>query len=60
MITAPPPAALIVFGIIAVALVLFVSEVIPNDITAIGVIVTLAAVGPTIGFDTADAQIYGA
>lgn len=55
MVTGPPPEALIVFGIIAVALVLFVSEVIPNDITAIGIIVTLAALGPTIGFETADA-----
>lgn len=55
MVTAPPMEALIVFGIIGIALVLFVSEVIPNDITAIGVIVTLAALGPIIGFETADA-----
>ena len=41
-----PEGALIVFVIIAVALVLFVSEAIPNDITAIGVIVMLAALEP--------------
>jgi len=35
--------ALVVFGLIAVALVLFVSEVIPNDVTAIGIVVSLAA-----------------
>lgn len=55
MVTGPPPEALIVFGIITVALILFVSEIIPNDITAIGIIVTLAALGPAIGFETADA-----
>ncbi|MEF8777616.1 MAG: SLC13 family permease, partial [Natronomonas sp.] len=39
----------VVFSIIAVTLVLFVSEIIPNDVTAIAVIVALAALGPTIG-----------
>lgn len=43
--------AYVVFAIIAVALVLFVSEAIPNDITAIGVIVTLASVEPVLGID---------
>jgi len=38
--------ALVVFGLIGVALVLFVSEVIPNDVTAIGIIFTLAALEP--------------
>ncbi|WP_265111826.1 SLC13 family permease [Halosolutus halophilus] len=41
--------ALVVFGIIAVALVLFVSELIPNDVTAIGIIVSLAALEPVTG-----------
>ena len=43
--------ALIVFGLIGVALVLFVSEVIPNDVTAIGIIVALAAVEPVSGIE---------
>ncbi len=41
-----PEGALIVYVIVLIALVLFVSEVIPNDITAIGVIVALAALEP--------------
>lgn len=35
----------IVFALIGVALVIFVSEVIPNDMTALGIIVALAAFG---------------
>ncbi|CCQ32529.1 Arsenite transport protein [Halorhabdus tiamatea SARL4B] len=50
-----PFEATLVFGLIGVALVLFVSEVIPNDVTAIGVIVALAALGPTIGLTPRDA-----
>ena len=38
--------ALVVFALIVVALVLFVSEVIPNDVTAIGIIFALAALEP--------------
>ncbi len=38
--------ALVVFALIGVALVLFVSEVIPNDVTAIGIIFALAALEP--------------
>ena len=41
--------ALFVFIIIVVALALFVSEVIPTDVTAIGVIVALAALQPWTG-----------
>ncbi|MFP9059690.1 SLC13 family permease [Natrialbaceae archaeon A-chndr2] len=41
--------ALVVFGLIAVALVLFVSEVIPNDMTAVGIIVALALLEPLTG-----------
>jgi di/tricarboxylate transporter len=44
-----PFEVLVVFSIIGVTLVLFVSEIIPNDVTAIAVIVALAALGPTIG-----------
>jgi len=51
----PPPDALIVFGLIGVALVLFVSEVIPNDVTAIGVVFTLGALAPSLGLERADA-----
>jgi len=43
--------ALVVFGLIGVALLLFVSELIPNDVTAIGVIVALAAIQPVAGLD---------
>ncbi|WEL18121.1 Di- and tricarboxylate transporter [Halorhabdus sp. SVX81] len=50
-----PFEAALVFGLIGIALVLFVSEVIPNDVTAIGVIVALAALGPTIGVTPRDA-----
>jgi len=47
--------ALVVFGLIAVALVLFVTEAIPNDITAIGIIVSLAALEPLTGIGPTDA-----
>ncbi len=47
--------ALVVFGLIAVALVLFVTEMIPNDVTAIGIIVSLAALEPVTGVGTRDA-----
>jgi di/tricarboxylate transporter len=40
---------LVVFAIIAVALVAFVSEVVPNDITAIGVLVALVVLEPLTG-----------
>ena len=40
---------LVVFAIIAVALVAFVSEVVPNDITAIGVLVALVVLEPITG-----------
>ena len=45
----PSGGALVVFGLIAAALVLFVSEIIPNDVTAIGIIVSLAALEPLTG-----------
>ncbi|WP_137289364.1 SLC13 family permease [Natronorubrum halophilum] len=41
--------ALVVFGLIFVALVLFVTEALPNDVTAIGIIVSLAALEPLTG-----------
>ncbi|WP_254762557.1 SLC13 family permease [Natrinema marinum] len=47
--TGLPGGALVVFGLIATALVLFVSEVVPNDVTAIGIIVSLAALEPLTG-----------
>lgn len=50
-----PVPAVLVFGIIALALVLFISEVIPNDATAIGIIVALATLGPIINVTPADA-----
>ena len=47
--------AMFVFGLIAVALVLFVTEAIPNDVTAIGIIVALAALEPLTGVGTREA-----
>lgn len=47
--------ALVVFAIIAVTMILFVSEIISNDITAIGVMVTLAALEPITGVRPIDA-----
>lgn len=49
------PEAIAVFALVGVALVLFVSEVIPNDVTAIGVVVALATLGELIGITTRDA-----
>jgi di/tricarboxylate transporter len=40
---------IVVFAVIAVALVAFVSEVVPNDITAIGVLVALVVLEPLTG-----------
>jgi di/tricarboxylate transporter len=51
----PPPDALLVFALIGAALVLFVSEVIPNDVTAIGVMFALGALGPRLGIERLDA-----
>jgi di/tricarboxylate transporter len=53
----PPPLTtemLVVFGIIAVALVLFIWEPVPIDVTAIGVMVALIALGPWTGLDVQD------
>ncbi|WP_281194253.1 SLC13 family permease [Halorubrum sp. F4] len=49
VIAGVPTAALVVFALIGVALVLFVSEVIPTDVTAIGIVVALAALEPWTG-----------
>ncbi|GGL52582.1 SLC13 family permease [Halocalculus aciditolerans] len=46
---------LVVFALIAVALVLFVTEVVPSDFTAIGVLVALAVLEPYTGVPAADA-----
>ncbi|MFC7114366.1 SLC13 family permease [Natronoarchaeum sp. GCM10025703] len=53
---APPPLSvdmLVVFGIIALALVLFVWEPVPIDVTAIGVMVALIVLEPWTGVDLA-------
>ncbi|MDX1747524.1 MAG: SLC13 family permease, partial [Halobacteriales archaeon] len=46
---------LLVFGLILVALVMFVTEVVPSDITAIGVLVALAVLEPFTGVPAGDA-----
>ena len=46
---------LLVFGLIAVALILFVTEVVTSDITAIGVLVSLALLEPWTGVPPSDA-----
>lgn len=53
--TLPPTDALIVFALIGVALFLLVSELLPNDVTAIGIIFTLGALAPTLGLERTDA-----
>ncbi|MEF8778887.1 MAG: SLC13 family permease [Natronomonas sp.] len=55
MVAGVPSEALVVFLLIVVALVFFVSEMIPNDVTAIGIIVALAALAPTLGITSRDA-----
>ncbi|MFW6045492.1 MAG: SLC13 family permease, partial [Natronomonas sp.] len=45
----------VVFGVIVVAVVLFASEMLPPDITAIGILVTLALLEPVTGVGTVDA-----
>ncbi len=47
--------ALVVFGLIAVALLLFVTELLPPDMTAIGVLVSLAVLEPYTGVPAGDA-----
>ncbi|WP_247731430.1 SLC13 family permease [Halovivax limisalsi] len=47
--------ALVVFALIAVTLVLFVTEVIPTDATAIGVLVSLAVLEPLTGVSAGEA-----
>ncbi|WP_418286301.1 SLC13 family permease [Halorubrum sp. DTA46] len=49
MLASVSTGAFVVFGLIMIALVLFVSEVIPNDVTAIGIVVALAALEPWTG-----------
>ena len=46
MFTGVSTGAFVVFALIGVASVLFVSEVIPNDVTAIGIILALATLEP--------------
>lgn len=41
--------AMVVFGLIGLAIVLFVSELVPTDVTAIGIIVSLALLEPLTG-----------
>ncbi|MBX0295103.1 SLC13 family permease [Haloarcula nitratireducens] len=47
--------ALVVFGLVAVALALFVTEWLPPDMTAIGVLVSLAVLEPYTGVPARDA-----
>ena len=44
-----PDGAFVVFVLIAIALLLFISEAIPNDMTAVGIIVSLALLEPLTG-----------
>ncbi|MFB6138856.1 MAG: SLC13 family permease [Halosimplex sp.] len=50
-----PTGALVVFALVGVALALFVSEALPPDITAIGVLVALAVLEPYTGVGADDA-----
>jgi di/tricarboxylate transporter len=49
------PGTVVVFALVAVALVLFVTEATTPDVTAIGVLVALAVLEPVTGVGTADA-----
>lgn len=51
----PNVGTIIVFGLILLALILFLTELIPNDMTAIGVIVSLAVLEPYIGINAREA-----
>ena len=48
-------ATVVVFSLIGVALVLFVSELVPNDTTAIGIVVALALLEPVVGITPQEA-----
>ncbi|MFC7097593.1 SLC13 family permease [Halobaculum marinum] len=52
---APAVGMLVVFALVAVALVLFVTETVPPDITAIAVLVALAVLQPWTGVRATDA-----
>ncbi|WP_248516528.1 SLC13 family permease [Salinarchaeum laminariae] len=47
--------ALLVFALIGVALVLFVSETFPSDVTAIGIVVAIALAEPWVGLTPTEA-----
>ncbi|GAB7094612.1 SLC13 family permease [Halolamina litorea] len=49
------PGTLLVFGLIVAALVLFITEWLPNDITAIGVLVSLVVFEPWTGIGATEA-----
>jgi di/tricarboxylate transporter len=49
MVTAPPPSALVVFALVAVAVALFVTEVVSPDVTALSVLVALVLLEPWTG-----------
>jgi len=53
--TAPGTGALVVFALVAVALVAFVTEAVPPDVTALGVLVSLPILEPYTGVDPAAA-----
>jgi len=51
----PPPDALVVFALIGVTFVLFVFEVLPNDVTAVGVIFSFGVLALSLGPERTDA-----
>jgi di/tricarboxylate transporter len=51
MVAAPPTEALVVFALVAGAVALFVTEIVPADVTAISVVVALVALEPWTGVD---------
>jgi di/tricarboxylate transporter len=50
-----PLDVLVVFALVGITLLLFVSEVFPNDVTAIGVVFAVGALAPFFGLERADA-----
>jgi di/tricarboxylate transporter len=57
MVTPPPSAALVVFALVAVAVLLFATELLSPDVTAIAVIVAVAVLEPWTGVGADEAFV---
>ncbi|WP_277556151.1 SLC13 family permease [Halobaculum limi] len=57
MVSLPPPEALVVFVLVAAAVVAFATEVVSPDVTAIGVVVAVVVFEPWTGIGTDEAFV---